>query len=148
MGVARDSSLHPCHLQVLGVPCGTPYILLHRKSLDIPPHRICVLKLVMSVPILGRYAPQSSRVAAKGYPGCMCEWIGSFCYCELSRFLPVGASFCHWTLLRMGQDIFALNLGVCTGYLPSACVESLELVFQWGDKKNLVHKLELVLLVR
>ena len=73
--------------------------------------------------------------------------IGLFCYCELSGFLLVCASFCPWTLLVMVQGIFALNLRVYTGYLPSAYVGSLELVSQWGDKKCLVHKLELVLLV-
>jgi len=35
--------------------------------------------------------------------------IGSFCYCELSGFLPVGASFCPWRSLGTGQGIFALN---------------------------------------
>ena len=49
--------------------------------------------------------------------------------------------------LGTGQDVFALNLRACTGYCPRACVELLELVSQWGDKKRLVHKLELVLLV-
>jgi hypothetical protein len=74
--------------------------------------------------------------------------IGSSCYCKLSGLLPVGASFCPSTLLGTVQDMFALNLRACTRYLPSAWVESPELVSQWGDKKCLVHKLELVLLVR
>ena len=37
----------------------------------------------------------------------------------------MGASSCPWTLLGMVQDIVALNLRACMGYLPSACIESL-----------------------
>ena len=64
-------------VQGLVGPCGRRCILVGQKSLDIPPHRICVLKSVKSEPILGQYALQSSHLAAKGYLGCMCEWIKS-----------------------------------------------------------------------